>query len=250
MEFKTAVLIVVALGLFATALSVHRARRKRYAASASGGLLAVLLFSAAGVLSLGALNLRTYDRLTHEAQVAELEFSQKSPGTFNLTLDLQDGHQRVYTLQGDEWQLDARVIKWKGFLNVMGVDALYRLERISGRYRNLEQERTQPHSVYELSTRAGPDLWAFARSHPRWLPWVDAEYGSATYLPMQDGARYQVSMTQSGLAARPLNDAANRAVREWSGTPASPAPSAPAPARAHEPLPEFGPDDPEGRQWL
>ena len=45
--------------------------------------------------------------------------------------------------------------------------------------------------------------------HPRWLPFVDAVYGSATYMPMADGARYQVSITQSGLIARPLNPAAD-----------------------------------------
>ena len=39
------------------------------------------------------------------------------------------------------------------------------------------------------------------------MPWADALYGSAVYVPMSDGARYQVVVSQSGLVARPLNEA-------------------------------------------
>lgn len=66
-----------------------------------------------------------------------------------------------------------------------------------------------------LSNEPGPDLWALARRHPRWLPWVDAVYGSATYMPMTDGAAYRVTASPSGLVARPLNDIAREAVRRW-----------------------------------
>jgi hypothetical protein len=114
-------------------------------------------------------------------------------------------------LAGDEWQLDARVLKWKGWANLLGLDAQYRLERVSGRYRDIEQERTGERTVYGLSENPGVDLWVLSTQYPKWLPFVDAVYGSATYLPMADGARYEVKMTQSGLMARPVNEAANAA---------------------------------------
>jgi hypothetical protein len=44
---------------------------------------------------------------------------------------------------------------------------------------------------------------------------VDALYGSATYLPMVDGALYEIKVSQSGLLARPLNQAAREAVGSW-----------------------------------
>ena len=49
-------------------------------------------------------------------------------------------------------------------------------------------------------------MWALAQAQPRWLPFVDAIYGSATYLPMADGARYEVTLGQSGLIARPKGE--------------------------------------------
>jgi hypothetical protein len=44
---------------------------------------------------------------------------------------------------------------------------------------------------------------------------VDAVYGSATYMPMVHGASYQISLTQSGLIARPTNAIAEQALKNW-----------------------------------
>ena len=46
---------------------------------------------------------------------------------------------------------------------------------------------------------------------------LDAAYGSAVYLPMSDAARYQVSISRTGLVARPMNDSAREAVSRWIG---------------------------------
>jgi len=105
------------------------------------------------------------------------------------------------------------VLKWRGYANLLGLDARYRLERFSGRYRRIEQERYGPRSVFELGESSPIDLWALAEAYPRWLPFVDAVYGNAIYLPMVQGARYQVTLSQSGLVGRPLNDAARASTR-------------------------------------
>ena len=89
------------------------------------------------------------------------------------------------------------------------------VERIGGRYRDIEQERTGQRTVYPLSENPGLDLWMLSTRYPRWLPVVDAVYGSATYMPMADGARYEISITQSGLIARPKNPAAESAAGSW-----------------------------------
>jgi hypothetical protein len=98
---------------------------------------------------------------------------------------------------------------------VLGLDAQYRLDRLSGRYRSIEQERSDERTVYPLSENPGIDVWQLRQQYPKWLPFVDAVYGSATYMPMADGARYRVSMTQTGLIARPANGAAQTAAAGW-----------------------------------
>ena len=174
----------------------------------------VLLLSFALVVSV-ALNLRTYLRFTYEQPVATLDFKALGPQDFNVTLTDAKGQITTAELRGDDWQLDARVIKWKGLATLLGLDALYSLERLEGRYRNAGQERNDYHSVVELSRHAGVDLWTLAQRYGAWLPWVDTGYGSATYLPMADGARYTVSLSPTGLLARPANPAAEQAAAHW-----------------------------------
>ena len=154
--------------------------------------------------------------MTSERDVAELEFTELAPQRYHVRLALADVYEPQYfELNGDEWQLDARIIKWHGLANVLGLDTQFRLERLSGRYHDLNAELSEARSAYALAPESGLDFWAIARRYDGWLPWVDAIYGSASYLPMRDQARYQVNVTQSGLIARALNTAGQTAIELW-----------------------------------
>lgn len=177
-------------------------------------IIGTILLAAVALLVAVAINLRTYHRLTHERPVGTLVFAQLAPQQFRATLTDAGGHVTTTVLRGDEWELSARVLKWTGPGNLLGFDALYHLDRLEGRYQNLEQEQHDYHTAVDLSGSGGLDLWSFARAHT-WLPWVDASYGSATYLPMANGAEYHVNMSQTGLLARPANAAAQQAVAHW-----------------------------------
>ena len=134
---------------------------------------------------------------------------------FDAVLSYPDGERANFQLRGDEWQVDARVLKWHAFANLVGFDTAYRLERISGRYSHAEDERTEPRTVYDLHAPGRVDPWELAHRYRSWMPWLDALYGSATFLPMADGALYEIKVSQSGLVARPLNQAARDAVSSW-----------------------------------
>jgi hypothetical protein len=187
--------------------------------TAGGG---ALLAAALGAALLGQ-NAQTYARLTYERPVATLSTRQLAPQYFEVTvIQPADGDQAertaVYPVNGDEWRVEAQVLRWKPWANVLGLDAQYRLDRLSGRYQAIEQERTGARSVHALSSDADPDgppwslsLWDAARKYRRYVDAVDTLYGSAAYMPMRDGATYEVWITQSGLIARPTNAAAREA---------------------------------------
>lgn len=177
-------------------------------------IVGAILLAAVGLAAAVAINLRSYHRLTYEQPVADLTFTQLAPQEFRASLTDARGRVHTKVLRGDEWELSARVLKWTGPGNLLGFNALYHLDRLEGRYRNLAQEQHDYHTVVDLSGGGGLDVWSLARAHA-WLPWVDASYGSATYLPMADGAEYRVSMSQTGLMARPANAAAQQAVARW-----------------------------------
>jgi hypothetical protein len=212
----TALIVVFALaGILFLIAAVRRLRRRRILGGAMHGAtgLVLLLLSACAVLI--AANLRTYQRLTSEQPAAELQFTRTAEREFNAVLTYPGGERANFALRGDEWQIDARVLKWHALANMVGFDTAYRLERIGGRYTRIEDERSQLRTVFSLNPSQRIDPWDLVHRYHSWIPWIDALYGSATYLPMADGALFEVKVSQSGLVARPLNQAAREAIGSW-----------------------------------
>jgi hypothetical protein len=193
----------------------------------TGGLGTILgggAVAAAAIAALIGLNIQTYNRLTYERPVATIQLRQLGPQNFEATViqppaaEGQAARSAVYPIHGDEWRIEAQVLKWKPWANVLGLDTQYRLDRLSGRYQSIEQELTGERSVHALSGGDQPDalpwrvdVWDAARRYRRYVDAVDTLYGGAAYMPMADNARYEVWITQSGLIARPANDQAREA---------------------------------------
>lgn len=214
--------VALVLALLAVLAAVGRARRGQPFKAFARMLYAGVFFLVVLVLAAVGANLRTYQRLTSEQAIATVTVRAVGERYYAVELESSDGGFRALDLRGDEWQLDARVIKWTGIGVVLGLDTRWRLERLAGRYRDAALEREAPRTVHELGPPPeGLDLWTLAQAHPAWLPFVDATYGSATYLPLADGARYAVTVSSSGLVARPLNEPARRAIAVWSGSGAT-----------------------------
>lgn len=211
-----ALLIVVAiLGMVLFFTGLARLLHGRFFNGPGRSLLGLVLLTAVAFIAVLALDLRTYFALTHEQLVASIRFKALGPQYFHARLSYVGGHVIETDLHGDEWQLDARVIKWRGIATVLGLQTRYRLERLSGRYRDVAQERSAVHSAISLAPRTWMGSWSLMQRYARWLPWMDARYGSATYLPMADGAAYRVTLSATGLLARPENAAARDAVAQW-----------------------------------
>jgi hypothetical protein len=212
----TALIVVFALaGILFLIAAVRRLRRRKVLGGVLNGATALVLILLSVCAALLASNLRTYQRLSFEQPAAELQLARTGEREFNAILTYPSGERANFALRGDEWQVDARVLKWHAFANLLGFDTAYRLERISGRYTRIEDERTQARSVYSLNLPQRIDPWDLVHRYHSWMPWMDALYGSATFLPMADGALFEIKVSQSGLIARPLNQAAREAVGSW-----------------------------------
>jgi len=186
----------------------RRMRHRRPLAAAHRGIWSVVGLLLAFAFGGFGLTLLGYARLEAEQTIADLSVQQLGPQSFAVTLDRGNGEPQRFELSGDEWRLDARVVRWHPRLTMLGVPPLYRLDRLSGRYTEIDQELEGPRSAYALDRGAIPDLWALRRGHPEWLPFVDADQGSGVYLPLLDGANYRVSLdARGGLVARPADEA-------------------------------------------
>lgn len=209
----SAVFIIIALYFVASMIRHARRRRPvRATRSLAGGVASGAVGSASILL---AFSYYGYGRLVEEAPVSRIEFTLTAPGEYTARVMVDGRTDRLFTLRGDEWQMDARVISWKPPATLLGLDPIYQLDRLSGRYSDIGDEVTKPRTVHALSDELPLDVWYVARKFPALTPGVDAYYGSATYLPMADGARFEVTLSRTSLLARPLNEQARIAVGEW-----------------------------------
>lgn len=172
-----------------------------------------MVLATGAILGLLGLNIQTYNRLAYDRPVATIDLTQKGPQLFDAVVTTPDGATNTYEIHGDQWRMEARVLKWKPWANVLGLDSQYRLDRFSGRYEETADELNAQRSAYDLrpARSTGIDLWPLARQFSQYAPVVDTLYGSGAYMPMADGARYEVRITQSGLISRPLNERAAEA---------------------------------------
>lgn len=166
-----------------------------------------------------ALNTQTFARLSHENAVANVAVKtlDKAQNTWRITVQRLDVPNTIQTcdIQGDSWEMSARVQKWKPWANTLGLDTTYALDQITNRYFSAARGNGKPITACDLK---GPAPAVDNYVPNSWLNWLVGEsyteqrhFGSAAYMPNADGAVYKVVMTQSGLNAEPVNAAANHA---------------------------------------
>ena len=200
--------------LFRMLHCVQRRRVVRAGGSCVSCLVSAAIAGAGGMLLLSYL---TYGRLIEEQLVSRIEFRRVSADEFQARVMVTGKQDEFYTLRGDEWQMDAKIVTWKPPMTVLGLDPIYQLDRLSGRYGEIDRERTEARTVHALTPESPVDVWNVARRFPLLMPGVDAHYGTATYVPMADGAQFEVTLSRDALIARPSNDSARNAIGQWSG---------------------------------
>lgn len=146
-----------------------------------------------------------YGRFNVEQPVAELSFRRLGEKHYLAALATGDlCRVKTYELYGDQWQLDASFVKWRGPATLLGLPSLYRLDRLSGRYVDVsEQNRANtvahdvaPAVVFDVFMRRGESGLAGLL--------VDTHYGSSVYLDIDTTRRYRVYSTEDALIARAL----------------------------------------------
>ncbi len=155
------------------------------------------------IVLLTAANFYTFHRLTDEAPIAELTFAKAGPGQYQASISYGDFcTTEHYLLYGDQWRLDARFLKFHPWANLLGLDAMYRIERLGGRYRDVANENTRQQHAYTLYSVPAIDLAALLQDYHGFLSPVDTLFGSSVYEDMDENYRYRVYRSQSALLVR------------------------------------------------
>lgn len=204
----TMLLILAAVALLVSLVQLIVLRQhlhaRRHLAASWRALLCLVTFALALLLGGTGYALRGYRLLSEETPVVDIDARILSPQRWALTLSWPDGSTRHEQVYGDDWRIEAVVLKWKLPALLAGVPPLYRLDRLSGRYDDPALEASAPRTVVSLADTGSFDLLNLHKQYPRYLPEVDTVYGSGAFLPLVDQGHYSVSLMRTGaLVARP-----------------------------------------------
>lgn len=211
--------ICILIGVIATVaiwLTVRKFRQRKILISCICGFQALFILSLFVIALLLYSNLNTYNRLTAEQDVAEVVVRNVAGKQYELELTSESGQSKRFLINGDEWQVDVRIIKWKGWANLLGLDSYYQLDRLSGRYKNIDQANGAKLIAHKISKeQTGLSIWKLRRLAGSRLAYLDTYFGQSVFMPMVHLAEYKLSVTQAGLIARPSNKIASQALDAW-----------------------------------
>lgn len=197
---------MVAFTLLAVALiyvSASAWRNRRRVTSLTGFLAAAFFLTSSMLLGAITVGIHGYRAFTQEALAATIKTEPVGPHRFRATVTLADSSLHMFDLAGDAVYVDAHVLKWRPVGTLLGLETVYELDRIAGRYQALSDEQQQERTVYSLAANKPFDAFDLARSYWVLRPFVDAEYGSATFIGTAPrGATYEVRVSTTGLLVR------------------------------------------------
>jgi len=179
------------------------------------GTCGFAVLALAGLIGLIGYDISTYSALPNDQPLVTLTFQAQGPQRYEVRLE-QGKETRTAMLEGDLWQLDLHVLRWKSLAELIGLESGYRLERLSGRYLAVEQQNLARHGRVLLSEKPlGVDIWQTLELGQRDMHLVDAQLLRVDYMPIADGAAYAVELAPTGLIAKPTNAAAIEALKNW-----------------------------------
>ena len=179
--------------------ALTRASALQFALRTLTGVVLLLLGALAGAIAFGT---QGYLALTREDLAARLFVQPHGPQRFAAIVRFPDGHEATFELAGDEVYVDAHILKWKPLANLLGLHTAYELDRVGGRYHGIEEERSAVRTVYSLTEDKSVDLFGLRRRYPFLRVLLDAEYGSATFVPVMEPAEFEVRVSTTGLLIR------------------------------------------------
>lgn len=171
--------------------------------------LALLFLAVAGLFGLLSVALQGYQALTREEIAAVVRTEPAGPQRFRASFRFPDGREATYVLAGDELYVDAHILKWKPVANILGLHTAYELDRVAGRYLRLDDERQAPRTVHALSADRPIDLFELRRRYALLAPLLDAEYGSASFVPADQPQTLEVRVSTTGLLIRRIEPPAS-----------------------------------------
>jgi hypothetical protein len=201
-------LTLASFGVVLIAISYQRHRTHRDRSAILHGVSGAVLFMSGALLLALALNFNTYTQLRNGEPLAELSIEKSAANSFQVRLlRIRAGDLQVFTLQGERWQMEAKLLQWHGWANWLGLSSNIRLEalRSISRHNNNSVTFDSYANSYSLNSNPGIDLSAWQGQYPQLFSVLSTRSLNTNSLPLQNGLRYHLYFQDGEIMARQIN---------------------------------------------
>ena len=192
-----AVLFMIFLIAFVSAI-----RKRKVLGAVRNFTFTILMLALALLFATISFSIQGYRALTHEQLAATVEIEPLSNQKFIARFWFPDNGESEFKLSGDELYVDAHILKWKSIANIFGLHTLYELDRVAGRYVDIDEEITKDRTVFSLSSKKFVDIVDLRLKYEFLSFLVDAEYGSATFINVRKYSKLKIMVSTTGLLIR------------------------------------------------
>ncbi len=216
MIYKIIAVLVFILAIVALLMTARLLLNKKWLMGFLRGCLGIFFLGLTVLLAFSAKDISSYRAAESNQTIATLSFRKKDGNLYQL--DLQESGGDLYTadVEGQQWQLYARMFKWSPLAGAMGFRPGYRLESVAGRFIELQLDnKSGKREAHILNSSGQVDVWQFLNKHPVSFLSVVAYLSSPGFIPLADGAMFDVVLSGHNLTVNPLNDVAKSAVKSW-----------------------------------
>lgn len=156
-----------------------------------------------GILSLVlwiAISFKSYQAFSKEELFASVTCQKSREASFDYFIFYKAANQKEavsFGIKGNQWRIEGVIIKWKGFVNILGMHTWHKPVRLSGRYSDVKLDKI--FGITEYGLNEGEDnFWKIAYRISKFLPLVEAVYGNGVFMPCKEKVTYRIYVTTSG----------------------------------------------------
>lgn len=167
-------------------------------------LLILLLISASMALLFFGAFIRSYTAFTQRELVATIRCTTVSGTEDTMILELATPESPTasqihrYHLRGQQWTVEGHILKWDDWLNFLGLQTMYKLTRVRGRYLRADDEMNKSATVYSLVANEEDPRWRWLYEYGPRLPFVQAVYGNTVFTFPSEAKTFDIYVTTSG----------------------------------------------------
>jgi hypothetical protein len=160
----------------------------------------IFILGILGLILWIAVSLRAYQAFSKEELFASVTCQRSHEASFDYIIfykPIGQNKTSAFGIKGNQWRIEGLVIKWKGFVNILGIHTWHKPVRISGRYSDITENKKFGLTEYTLNDGEG-SFWRVISRIDKIFPFIEAIYGSGAFMPCRENIVYKVYVTTSG----------------------------------------------------